>query len=211
MGGTTLVIAAVFAAGAWYWHGLQPSPSGTVVMTPEKPNAMDTNGGQLGVAIVTAKERFTKKDSKEIFGVSLGKTVSIVQVGVTYRYYIEMARRWPVDCDEKTCMVHAPEIKPSLPVAFDTATMEKYTKERWFRFNRQENLDSLERSITAELQNRVGSPQYEGIVTDAARITVKAFVSTWVEKQKRWAIGRDPKVIVLFPGETVESTKQEQL
>lgn len=95
--------------------------------------------------------------------------------------------------------------EPTLPAAFDTATVEKYTESGWARFDNSENLADLERTITGQLQRRAVSPQYDQIVKDAARVTVKAFVSTWLLSQRGW--GREPeyRVIVLFPGETLES------
>ncbi|CAM5797799.1 hypothetical protein RFUL19S_04981 [Rhizobacter fulvus] len=139
----------------------------------------------------------------EVFGreLPLGRTKSHVQASVTYRYYIEMEKKWPVSISGKTAVVRSPEIKPSLPVAFDTATVEKYTESGWARFDKNENLRELEKTMTGQLQARALSPQYDQIVRDAARVTVKSFVATWLLGTRQWGTEPEYRVIVIFPGE----------
>ena len=197
---------AGLVAGAWYWHSTQPPAppnDDKSIPFPEKPEVIETGGGRLLVATVRAVERFTKKDPKDILGVPLGTTESQVQATVTYRYHITMEKRWPVEIDGKTAIVRAPKIEATLPAAFDTATVRKYTANGWARFNKDENLETLERTITGQIQSRAVSPQYDQIVKDASRETVRAFVSTWLLSQRKW--GREPefRIVVLFPGESL--------
>jgi hypothetical protein len=204
-----LAAAAVVAAGL-YWHSKKDFGSTTKIdtssLTPEAPIVISTNGGELTVATVTAKERFSRESAAEIFGqeLPLGRTKSHVQTSVTYRYYIEMEKKWPVSISGKTAVVRSPEIKPSLPVAFDTATVEKYTESGWARFDKNENLRELEKTMTGQLQARALSPQYDQIVRDAARVTVKSFVATWLLGTRQWGSEPEYNVVVLFPGETAE-------
>lgn len=208
--GTAVLLAAAVATAGWYWHSnSQSGPTtkiDTSVITPEAPIVISTNGGELTVATVKAKERFSRESTMEVFGqeLPLGRTKSHVQASVTYRYFIEMEKKWPVSVSGKTAVVRSPEIKPSLPVAFDTATVEKYTESGWARFDKNENLAELEKTMTGQLQARALSPQYDQIVKDAARVTVKSFVSTWLFGTRQW--GKEPEynVVVLFPGETAE-------
>jgi hypothetical protein len=171
------------------------------------PDFITTPGGELGVATFRNTERFISKNHKTLWGFELpfGTTESHFQADITYRYHIEMKKKWPISVDGKTCVVDAGAIKPALPVAFDTATIQKYTTSGWARFDKTENLDALERSITAQLQTRASSPQYEQMVKDAARQTVQAFVSTWLLKANQWGKEPEYKVVVLFPGETLAS------
>jgi hypothetical protein len=171
------------------------------VVAPEKPVVMRTKGGLLEVATVRALERFTREDSRDFWGLDLGTTVSQIQVPVTYRFHIEMAREWPIEVRGRTAVARAPAIKPSLPVAFDTTLMEKYTKAGWARFNKEENLAALERSMTPTLAERASGDAYRGLAEDAARRTIAEFITTWLLKETDWK--RDPahKVVVLFPGE----------
>ncbi len=64
--------------------------------------------------------------------------------------------------------------------------MEQYTRTGWARFNKEENLEALQRSMTPTL---------------AARKTIAEFITIWLLKETEWK--RDPahKVVVLFPDE----------
>jgi hypothetical protein len=199
-----VVAAAAIAVGiAWVAQRLDGDKrevrSG--IVAPEKPVVMRTKGGLLEVATVRALERFTREDSRDFWGIDLGTTVSQIQAPVTYRYHIEMAREWPIDVRGSTAIVRSPAIKPSLPVAFDTSAMEKYTRAGWARFNKEENLEALERSMTPSLAERAAGEAYRGLAEDAARRTIAEFVTIWLLKETDWK--RDPlhKVVVLFPGE----------
>ena len=67
-----------------------------------------------------------------------------------------------------------------------TTLMEQYTRTGWARFNTEENLEALQRSMTPTL---------------AARKTIAEFITIWLLKETEWK--RDPahKVVVLFPDE----------
>lgn len=125
--------------------------------------------------------------------------MSQIQVPVVYRYYIEMAKEWPIDVDGNTLMVKAGEIKTLLPVAFDTRTMEKYTTSGWARFNKMENLDKLEHAISPLLEARAIA--YKKLTVEAARKSVTDFVTTWLAKKHPLTNGKKLRVQVLFPGE----------
>lgn len=100
-----------------------------------------------------------------------------------------------------TAIARAPAIKPSLPVAFDTTLMEQYTRAGWARFNKEENLEALQRSMTPTLASRASGDAYRGLAEEAARKTIAEFIIIWLLKETEWK--RDPahKVVVLFPGE----------
>jgi hypothetical protein len=165
------------------------------------PVVMRSPGGLLEIATVTVYERFKRTDTKEFWGIPLGTTVSIIQVPVIYRYHIEMAKEWPIHISGKTAVVRAGDVKPSLPAAIDTAGMEKYTQNGWARFNKEENLETLERSMTPELAIRANNPAIRQLAVDAGRQTVREFVTSWLLRQQGWKRDADSKVVVLFPGE----------
>lgn len=201
-----LVLAAVLAGAAWLgYERFVASPSAqTSALASGLPVVMRSQGGLLEIATVTVYERFRRSDTREFWGFPLGTTVSIIQVPVTYRYHIEMAKEWPIQIDGTTATVRAAEVKPSLPAAIDTARMEKYTQNGWARFNKDENLAQLERSITPELEKRANLPAVRQLAIDAGRQTVREFVTTWLLKEQGWK--RDPQhqVRVLFPGEQAQ-------
>ena len=196
-----LLVAVLLAALGWFVleresrQGHAPTASGV-------PVVMRSEGGLLEIATVTVNERFTREDSRQFWGIPLGTTVSIVQAPVTYRFHIEMAREWPIELRGRTAVVRTGEVRPSLPVAVDTAKMEKYTQSGWARFNKDENLALLERSITQELDKRARSPEVRALALDAGRQTVREFVTRWLLKEQRWKAGDAHQVVVLFPGES---------
>lgn len=199
-----VIAAAVIALGlGWLAQRLDGDKREvrSSIVAPEKPVVMRTRGGLLEVATVRALERFTREDSRDFWGIDLGTTVSQIQVPVTYRFHIEMAREWPIEVRGFTAIARAPAVKPSLPVAFDTTLMEKYTRAGWARFNKEENLEALQRSMTPTLAARASGDAYRGLAEEAARKTIAEFITIWLLKETDWK--RDPghKVVVLFPGE----------
>ncbi|MEO8022797.1 hypothetical protein [Polaromonas sp.] len=197
-----MLVLAAWAAWHVYSSG-KDTRIETTVSAPEVPVVIRTEGGLLEVATVMAQERFTRSDTREFWGIHLGTTVSHIQAPVHYRYHIELAREWRVVIRDKTCIVQAPAIKPSLPVAFDTSAMQMYTQNGWARLNKHDNLAALARSMTPELEKRAQSPAYRQLVTEPARQTVREFVMQWLIKEQKWS--RDPAytVEVLFPGESL--------
>jgi hypothetical protein len=201
--GAVLLAGAVAFVG-WFtydrffsrWPAADPS-----IFASGIPVVMRSPGGLLEIATVTVYERFKRIDNKEFWGIPLGTTVSTVQVPVTYRYHIEMAKEWPIYISGKTAVVRAGDVKPSIPAAIDTARMEKYTQNGWARFNKEENLETLERSITPELASRANNPAIRQLAIDTGRQTVREFVTNWLLKEQGWKRDADSKVIVLFPGE----------
>jgi hypothetical protein len=202
-----VIAAAAVAAAGWMAYDKflgRSSVTETSVAASGVPVVMRSAGGLLEIATVTVYERFKRTDTKEFWGIPLGTTVSIIQVPAIYRYHIELAKEWPIQIDGKTAVVRAGEVKPSLPAAIDTTRMEKYTQSGWARFNKSDNLEALQRSITPQLQTRANVPEIRQLAIDAGRNTVREFVTTWLLKEQGWK--RDPafKVIVLFPGEQQE-------
>lgn len=199
-----LVVAAAAAAGWFVYDRYFSKTSSTVVTTkvvPEVPVVMRTSGGLLEIATVKVYETFNRSDTREFWGIPLGTTISDIRVVVYYRFHIEMAKEWPMSINGKTCIVQAGRAKPTLPVAFDTTTMEKHTTSGWARFNKGQNLNMLERSLTPELQTRAQSDQYRQLATEAGRQTVREFITIWLLKEQHWKRDPEYKVVVVFPGE----------
>ncbi len=197
------LIAALVFGGGWL---LQRVPivsheAQTGVDSVGTPLVMRTAGGRLEVATVSVVERFTRIDSKDFQGIDLGTTISQIQAPVVYRYHIEMASEWPLTIVGKTCIVRAGAVAPTLPAAFDTAAVQKYTASGWARFNKMDNLAQLERSLSSEMNTRAASPRYLALAREAGRETVAEFVTTWLLREHAWRRDGDYRVIVLFPGE----------
>lgn len=198
-------LAAAAIAGAAAWMMLRPLLPQTAVSTsivaPEVPVVMRTQGGVMEVATVRVFERFSRSDTRDFWGIDLGTTVSQIQVTVTYRYHVPLAREWPMTLRGRTCIVRAPHPLPSLPVAFDTGTLQKYSRNGWARFNQADNLAALEKTLTAQLAQRSASDGYLQLAREAGRETIAEFVTTWLVRERGWR--REPgfRVIVVYPGE----------
>ena len=101
-------------------------------------------------------------------------------------------------------LVIAPAVKPSLPVAIDTAKLERHAEGRWSFFTGTAELDALQRTLTQTLATKAASPSYIAFQRDAARQTVAEFVRKWLLTQARWQHLRDARVQVLFADEPIE-------
>jgi hypothetical protein len=204
--GSVLAIGALLIVG-WAAYKLNDlvspkSTQTTEVITRERV-VMTTEGGELGVARIKAYEDFRKLDTKEWLYVDLGTTVSEVRLAALYRYVIPLAKQWPIECNKEVCVVHSPALQASPPAAIYSEETRKYTKSGWARFNKGENLQLLEKSLTSELDKRATTPRNIAAAQDAARPAVAQFVHTWVLKNRP---GPQPsRIVVLFPGESQET------
>jgi len=198
------VVAGILALALGLTWLVWPSnaPTGRLtVANVDVPLVMHTQGGRLEVATVTATEAFKfDAPSKTFIGVDLGKTVSSIQAKVVYRYHIAMAKEWPITLRGTTAIVEAGPLTPTLPVAFDTATMEKQTTSGWARFDKHENMLELERRLSPLLEKRAHG--YETLALPHARKTVEDFVRTWLVKQPSQQ-GATYTIKVVFPGEAL--------
>ena len=195
-----ILLFKVIGAGVDWVRNLQ-NPQSVVtqqVSTPEVPVVMRTPGGLLEVATIRATERFSRRDSKSFWGVDLGETVTEIAVPVTYRFHIPLARQWPVRLEQGVAEVDAPALSPSLPVAFDTTQLQTWGRNGWARFNKDESLAALQRSLSPQLAQRATAPHYRELATEAARQTVAEYTRSWLT-----ASGKGPvrEVRVRFPGE----------
>lgn len=162
------------------------------------------SGGLLELASTRAIETFSRSDTRTVAWdlVSLGTTVTEIRVPVTYRYHLRLRDAWRIDVSNHVCVVHAPRIRPTQPPAIDTAGLEKRSERGWLRFNTEEQMAQLERSITPTLRLYAGDPQRLALVRDASRRTVAEFVRDWLARNDQWRPDRYHAIVVLFPDET---------
>lgn len=162
-----------------------------------------TNGDVLELATLESEETVTKLDSKTLFDlVYLGTTESEIRALVVYRYHLKLSDDWSLNVKDGRCVVIAPGIRPSLPPAIRTETMEKKSEAGWLRFNAAENLSELEKGLTVLLEKRAATPGKIRSVREAARLSVAKFVQAWVlREQKDFEQGGIREIVVLFPDE----------
>ena len=164
-----------------------------------------TKGGLLAVSTIKAPEFFQATADHQVLGVPVGQTTSQIRVSALYSYHVELAPEWKVTLRDKTFIVIAPRVKPTLPVAIDTAKLERYASGTWSLFTGESELNRLQRSITASLAAKAALPSYIQFQREAARTTVTEFVTKWLVGQERWQPATAYKVQVFFADEPIEA------
>jgi hypothetical protein len=161
---------------------------------------MRTPGGLLEVSTIRANEQFDKKFVYSVLGLKVGETIPHIRVPAVYRYHVELAREWNIVRTDNVFRVVTPPVKPSLPVAVDLAQIEKDVGGTWVLvpFNKDDDLNTLEREITATLARKAASPAYLQLQRDAARRTVTEFVRKWLVTQEPWKAARNARIEVVF-------------
>jgi hypothetical protein len=175
----------------------------TTTFTERLPEVRATRGDILEVATYRGQEELRREDPLNTFWdmVPLGTTVSVIRVPATFRFHIRLSDPWRLAARDHVCIVRAPAIRPSQPPAIHTDAMEKSTENGWARFNKAGNLETLERSLTPELERRAAKLARQSLVREACRTAVAEFVKTWLLKEDHWRSDRFSAVIVLFPDE----------
>ena len=151
----------------------------------------------------TQNKQITRSDERRVLWdtFSLGVTTTEIRVPVTYRYHLRLSDDWRLEVDGQVCYVLAPEIRPSLPPAIHTDRMEKRTEADWLRFNEEDQMAALERSITPTLEAYAGDERHLGVIRENARRAVEDFVKTWLLREEQWGIERVHAIEVVFPDE----------
>jgi hypothetical protein len=169
------------------------------------PNISTTGSGNLELATTEQTETFRTEDEKTILWdkLYLGKTVSEIRVPVTYRYHLRLVDPWRLEVSGQTCIVTAPAIRPSLPPAIHTDRMEKKSEAGWGRFNAQDQMSLLEKSITPTLSQYASDARHVALVREQCRRPVADFVRTWLLKEDHWRNDRFHTIKVIFADETM--------
>lgn len=185
------------------WHHDETPVVHTVVT--DAPVVMRTNGGLLEVSTITSPERFESTIDHTILGVPVATTVTTIRVPATYRYHIELAPEWKILLRDKTFIVVAPAVKPSLPVAIDTAKLEAQSLGVWSLFTGHDEIAQLQRSITQALADKAASAAYIQMQRESARATVKEFVAKWLITQQQWKASAGFPIKVFFSDEPIQA------
>ena len=172
-----------------------------------------TKGDILELATARCDETFKRTDEKWAgWGwVYLGTTVAEIRVPVTFRYHIRLSDPWRLAARDQVCLVLAPAIRPTRPPAIHTDEMERRAESGWARFDKNEQLDALERSMTPSLEQRAGDAAHLQLVREACRQSVAAFVRKWLMREGQWRSDRFTAIIVVFPDEAAVSSDDDLL
>ena len=98
------------------------------------------------------------------------------------------------------CIVIAPEIRPSLPVAYDSSSVETKTTRGWTRWTGSGE-ETLMNQLTKNLETRASSEESIQDVRDDCRKSIAQFVQTWLLNHEHWEEGKFTSIKVLFPDE----------
>ncbi|MEZ5318376.1 MAG: hypothetical protein R2752_13330 [Vicinamibacterales bacterium] len=203
----TIVLAVLF----WQRTGWTPPPRDLTTAWQTRPPVVEaTPGGLLEVATVRMTEDFYRSDSRTWWGIYLGSTVSQIQASAVYRYGVPLSDpAWQIAARGQTAVVVAPDLRPSLPVAIDTATLREKTENGWARFDKQEQLDALRRSLSTELETRANDPARMVLARDTARRTIGEFVDRWLLAQDEWTADVFNTVKVFFADEVDDALRRQ--
>ena len=175
------------------------------------PRFAPDSGARLELAAFEAVEILRRSGELRVGWdlVSLGTTVTEIRVPVTYRYHLRLDEPWRLEVEGQACVVHAPRIRPTLPPAIDTGGMEKFSTSGWLRFNEDEQMEELERGITATLSERAGDSAHLELVRERCRREVAEFVRSWLLMEDHWRSDRFRSVTVIFADEAVPETSPQ--
>jgi hypothetical protein len=203
-----LLLAASLAANLVWLSRLWGEPARrttTQSAAIDQFEVIRTKGGLLAVSTIKAPESFQATADHTVLGVPVGQTTSQIRVQAVYSYHVELAPEWKVTLRDKTLIVIAPRVKPTLPVAIDTTRLERYASGAWVLFTGPAELDRLQRSISQTLAAKAALPSYIQFQREAARATVTEFVTKWLITQERFKPAGDYKVRVFFADEPIEA------
>ena len=175
----------------------------THTFTDHVTEVRDTDGGPLVVATLENTKTFKRTNRRTILWdkISLGTTVTEIRVPATFNYCIELSDPWKLDVRNQQCFVIAPVMRPITPVAIHTDKIEKRSERGWARFNKDEQMDALMRSITPRLTSHASSDSQVSLVREPARKSVAKFVRKWLMKEKHWHKDRFRTITVIFADE----------
>ncbi len=182
---------------------LRPTINTTTFTEWRDLSVKPTRGNILEIARAEATETFSRTKNLTFFDHVLPGSTNVFEISVpaTYRYHIDLDGEWKLTTDGSRVIVRAPRVIPSLPVAFDTAGMKKMTSAGWARWDLQEDLDALEKEISARLAERAASPESIAEIEDEARLAVARFVRTWLLSGNAWGGQAFTEIVVFFEGE----------
>ncbi len=175
------------------------------LQSPDRVEVIRTPGGLLQVSTIRSPETFQATTDHMLLGLDLGQTVTQIRVPAIFNYHVELAPEWRVTVTGDTVLVIAPAVAPTLPVAIDTARLEKFASGTWSLFTGERELDLLQRSITQTLAVKASTPSYIQFQREAARRTVQEFVRKWLLTQQRYQAHAPREVRVFFSDEPIDS------
>lgn len=199
----SLLANALLGLGLWRVQPPAPPPA---PLAAGESVVLRTAGGRLEVAELKQVETFEVSRDHRLLGVPVGSSFSRIRVPAHYRSHVELAPEWRIALQpDGGVRVIAPRLQATLPVAIDTAQMEKESRGLWSLFTGPEQLAALEKSITESLARKAVTAPVLARQREAARATVAEFVQKWLMTQTEWKPHAGKTVQVLFADEPIEA------
>ncbi|NJK93053.1 MAG: hypothetical protein HC904_15280 [Blastochloris sp.] len=140
-----------------------------------------TKGNELTVAVVHRSDTFEKSSSTYgPLNIYLGTTYSKIKVNSVTRYSILITDPWELHVDQDTLVVKAPRVRPMLPPAILTDSVEKFSESGWAKFDKNEHLAELEKNLTDKLSMKAQSKESLERPSEQARDSLVHFVKEWL-------------------------------
>jgi hypothetical protein len=156
----------------------------------------------LEVATAEVMETFDRSESKSIFWgfLSLGTNGGSIMVPVTYRYHLRLLDSWYLEIQGDILIVRAPEIRASVPPAFNSQKMRTSLTRGWLRLPPDDLLAGLHRDLTPTLTRLASDPRRINLIRETCRQSVAEFVGRWLNGQSP-GMPLVKHIQVQFPGE----------
>lgn len=169
------------------------------------PAIFRTKGGNLELAGFTATETFMRSDTAKLpyfnWNIPGATTTVVIRVPVIYRYYVPVLGEWNINVVNNTCLIYAPELRPTLPPAIQTDSMKISTIEGPLAFDGETQQAKLLQSITPQLEKNAKDSTKVKFIREEARKTVAEFVQGWLLQRQVWGENKIENIKVFFKGE----------
>lgn len=134
---------------------------------------------RLQFAELRQEEVFERRDSEAILwgALALPDVVVEARAPVTYTYFLDLEKEWRFRLEERDVLVTVPPVEWNRP-AVDVSALRLTVREGSVLRDEQLALDRLRAEMTPLLDRR--ARQHVGLVREAGRRKVEAFVETWL-------------------------------
>lgn len=203
MGLLTVLVVGYLLASTFVRDGVNEPTNSIQTSLGETMLNLRTPGGLLEVHAFRMSEQLDNRIKYAPLGLEIGETVSHVSFNAFYRYHIELAKSWPIHVRSNVVTVVAPQFQASVPVAFDSATLQEDVGGSWLlvALFSDEDIDVLRRQITSALEAKAASSLYRTLAREDARKTVVEYVTKLLREQTRYGDVPNLRVQVTFEDE----------
>ncbi|MGH1365253.1 MAG: hypothetical protein ACRBF0_16955 [Calditrichia bacterium] len=169
------------------------------------PTIFRSPGGDLEVAAFKTTEGLSRTTIAKLpfsdWEIPGTRTITEIQIPVTYRYHVRMRENWNIELRNGVCLVSAPKMRPTLPPAVHTDQMRIYSDEGLFAWDGQAELQRMFHELTPTFEENASSDRNLELIRDEARETVAEFVQAWLIDRGEWNRQNVEVITVVFAGE----------